>query len=92
MNPGEWVWVSEQQQLCRIVEVQSLWGQTLYRVWLPTQDTIVRIAADKLQPLTEAGLTSPAEIAYIAAAARVADALTKDVLLAVHISLTFANI
>ena len=67
MNPGEWVWAYEQQQLCRIVEVQSLWGQTLYRVWLPTQDAVVRMRADKLKPLTEAGRSSPAGIAYIAA-------------------------
>ncbi len=65
-----------------MIETQTLWGDTFHRVWLPTQDTVVRIPADKLKPLTEAGLTSRAEIAYIATAARLADALSKDVLLA----------
>lgn len=82
MQHGSWLWSEEHRQLCRVIETQTLWDDTFYRVWLPTQDAVVRVSVDKLKPLTEAGLTSPAEIAYIATAARIADALTKDVLLA----------
>jgi SNF2 family DNA or RNA helicase len=82
MQSSSWLWSEEHRQLCLVIETQTLWGDIFHRVWLPTQDTVVRIPADKLKPLTEAGLISPAKIAYIAAAARVADALTKDVLLA----------
>src|SRR5208282_4319966 len=52
------------------------------RVWLPSRDSVVRIPTSKLQPLENAGGCSSDEIAYVAAAARVADALTQDVLLA----------
>lgn len=82
MNSGDWVWSEEHRQLCKVVETQTLWGKTFHRVWLPTQDAVVRIRGDSLKPLTEAGLSSAAGIAYIAAAARVADALSQDVLLA----------
>ena len=81
MQNGSWLW-SEEHGQCLVIETQTLWGDTFHRVWLPTQDTVIRIPAGKLKPLTEAGVISPSGIAYVAAAARVADALTKDVLLA----------
>lgn len=82
VTPGSWLWSEEHQQLCRVVESQSLWGNQFCRVWLPTQEAIVRIPAEKLQPLNESALSNPAQLTYIAAAARIADALTQDVLLA----------
>jgi len=81
MNPGAWLWSEEHRQLCKVIETQTLWGSTFHRIWLPTQDTVVRVRADKLKPLT-AELTSPATITYTATAARIADALTQDILLA----------
>lgn len=77
-----WLWSEEHQQLCKIVETQTLWGNTFHRIWLPNQDTVVRVRADKLKPLADAEITTPASIVYIATAARIADALTQDVLLA----------
>lgn len=43
---------------------------------------MVLIPASRLRSLESAGTGSPDDIAYITAAARVADALTQDVLLA----------
>lgn len=77
-----WLWSEEHQQLCKIVETQTLWGNTFHRIWLPNQDTVVRVRADKLKPLSDAEITTSASIVYIATAARIADALTQDVLLA----------
>lgn len=62
---------------CKVIEEQTLWGQTVCRVWLPNQDTVVRVPraalrtlnAD-LQPEIETG-----RIAYVAAAAKVAEVL-----------------
>ncbi|HAF50683.1 MAG TPA: helicase, partial [Synergistaceae bacterium] len=68
--------------LCQVIEAQTLWGETTCRVWLPGRDSVVRIPASRLKSLESAGTGSPDDIAYIAAAARVADALTQDVLLA----------
>lgn len=52
------------------------------RVWLPGRDSVVQLPASRLIPLENAGIGSPDYIAYVAAAARVADALTQDMLLA----------
>ena len=77
-----WQYSPDHRQLCQVIESQTLWGETICRVWLPTCDSVVRISASRLKPLENAGTGSSDNIAYIAAAARVADALTQDVLLA----------
>ncbi len=82
MEPSEWAWSIDHRQACRIVEAHDLWGQTIYRVWLPGRDSVVRIPASRLKSLDGRGTGSPDNIAYIAAGARLADALTQDVLLA----------
>ena len=82
MNPGDWAWSDEHQEVCRVVDVQALWGEVLYRVWLPARDATVRIRADRLRPVAEAGIFNQDRIAYVAAAARVSDSLEQDVLLA----------
>ena len=80
--PDKWFYSPVHGELCQVIEVQTLWGEATCRVWLPGRDSVVRIPASKLMPLESAGTGSPDNIAYIAAAARVADALTQDVLLA----------
>ncbi len=81
MNVG-WAYSADYGQICQVIETQTLWGETSCRVWLPGRDSVVRIPASRLKPLESAGTGSPDDIAYIVAAARVADALTQDVLLA----------
>jgi len=78
----KWFFSPDHGQPCQVIETQTLWGETTCRVWLPGRDTIVRVPASRLQPLEYVGTGSPDHIAYVAAAARVADALTQDVLLA----------
>ncbi len=82
MSDGAWYFSPDHGQLCQVIETQTLWGETTCRVWLPGSDAVVRIPASRLKPLADAGAGSPDAIAYIAAAARVADTLTQDVLLA----------
>ncbi len=77
-----WYYSSDHGQLCQVIETQTLWGETTCRVWLPGRDPVVRVPASRLKPLESAGSSSPDNIAYVAAGARVADALTQDVLLA----------
>ncbi len=67
---------------CQVIETQTLWGDMTCRVWLPGSDLVVRIPASSLKPLEDAATFTPAGVAYVTAAARVADALTQDVLLA----------
>ncbi len=82
IDPNSWYYSPDHGQLCQVIEAQTLWGETTCRVWLPGRDSVVRIPASRLKSLESAGAGSPDTIAYIAAAARVADALTQDVLLA----------
>ncbi|MCW7077464.1 MAG: helicase-related protein [Candidatus Syntrophoarchaeum sp.] len=79
---GEWAYSDDYGQICRVIETQTLWGETVCRVWLPGKDTVVRLPATRLRPVHEASVGTVDGIAYLAAAARVADALTQDVLLA----------
>ena len=81
MNSG-WYFSMDHRQLCQVIEAQTLWGETACRVWLPGRDSIVRVLASRLKPIESADTGSPDHIAYVAAAARVADALTQDILLA----------
>ncbi len=82
LSVGGWVYDSEHRALGRVIETQTLWGETVCRVWLPGKNTIVRLPAAYLRPVHEASIGTVDGIAYLAAAARVADALTQDVLLA----------
>ncbi|BDA68796.1 hypothetical protein CAL7716_029620 [Calothrix sp. PCC 7716] len=34
-----WLWSEEHRQLCKVIETQTLWGNTFCRIWLPNQDT-----------------------------------------------------
>jgi len=78
----DWCYSPDHGQLCQVIETQTLWGVKSYRVWLPGRDVVVQVPADRLKPLESADLGSPDNIAYITAAARIADAMTQDVLLA----------
>jgi hypothetical protein len=67
MTPGEWVWNEEQRQICQLIEMQRLWGETICRVWLPAQEAVVNLTAACLNPVAEAALTiSGHHLAYIA--------------------------
>ena len=51
MNPGDWAWSTEHEAICRILDVQTVWDHTLYRMWLPIQDAVAHVRADRLKPL-----------------------------------------
>ena len=76
-NRVQWCYSSQYQSTCKVIEEQTLWGQTICRVWLPNQDAVVRIPRSALQPVN-ANLNPDIEahrIGYIAAAAKVAEVL-----------------
>jgi len=77
-----WAWSPEHRQICRVIETEELWGQSVSRVWLPNSDAIVRMPTAHLRPLNECDLMSENLLVYLSAAARVAEALTQDVLIA----------
>lgn len=72
-----WQYSTVHNSACKVIEEQTLWGQTVCRVWLPNQDAVVHIPHSTLRPLS-AGLQPQIEagrIAYVAAAAKVAEVL-----------------
>ena len=82
MKVGDWVWSKEHNQSCQVINAKTIWGNTTYRVWLPTQDVIVRLTKNQVTPLSAAQPIGPDQIAYVATAARITEALAQDVLLA----------
>ncbi len=82
LQVGDWVWSEENHTVCRVVDVENHWGETSVRVWLPGADSVARIPASKIKLLESTGAGTPDHINYVAAGARVADALAQDVLLA----------
>ena len=72
-----WQFSTVHKSACKVIEEQTLWGQTVCRVWLPDQDAVVRVPRSALRPLS-ADLQPEIEverIAYVAAAAKVAEVL-----------------
>jgi superfamily II DNA or RNA helicase len=72
-----WQYSTMHNSACKIIEEQTLWGQAICRVWLPNQDAVVRVPRSSLRPL-KADLHPMIEagrIAYVAAAAKVAEVL-----------------
>jgi SNF2 family DNA or RNA helicase len=78
---GGWYFDEGRRLRCRVLEHVDTWGQTAVRVWYPEAQTILLVAPDQLKPVEDLR-TSPQEIAYVTAAARVADALEENTLLA----------
>tara|TARA_R110001592_G_scaffold165883_2_gene400508 strand:+ start:20597 stop:23500 length:2904 start_codon:yes stop_codon:yes gene_type:complete len=72
-----WQYSNIHDSVCKVIEEQTLWGQSVCCVWLPNQNAVVRVPRSALRPLStdlqpkiEAG-----RIAYVAAAAKVAEVL-----------------
>ncbi len=81
-SQAAWAWSLEHDALCRIIERQDLWGGPVYEVWIPSLGSVVRLTQDQLSLDGSAPEPDPAWLTYLAAAARVADALSGDLLLA----------
>jgi len=77
-----WKYSTIHNSICKVIDTQTLWGETYCHIWLPERNAIVRIPASNLRPLEGTIASSPDYIGYVASAARIAEALTQDILLA----------
>ena len=77
-----WVWSSAHRQAAKVIESSSLGGDGYNRLWLSQSDSVVRVANEHISLLSDTVSSSPDQIAYIAAAARIAASQTEDILLA----------
>ena len=82
MQAGEW-WLSlDHDEPCRIVETERLWGQTACLIWLPRRGAAVRVPESRLKPIEANDARLLHRLSFASAAARVADALERDALVA----------
>jgi len=82
MEIGDWVYCDNYREYCRIVSSENLWGQTYFRVWLSGSNTVVRIEKGQIIPLSASENLRQSHFTYIASAARIADTVAHDTLLA----------
>jgi hypothetical protein len=78
---SEWFWHVRHATPCLVVDRQRAWGGLAYRVWLPTKDVVLRARPDELTDLGDRPPTQEA-ILHAAAAAKLADAMEDNLLLA----------
>jgi len=82
LSVGSWAFSTAHGESVRILDVETVWSHTVYQVWIPRLATVERVPAESLSPGQPTKATSLDRITYAVAAARIADALTQDVLLA----------
>jgi superfamily II DNA or RNA helicase len=78
---GDWCWHKRQASPCRVVDRQEFWGDTVYRVWLPARDAVVRVRSADLDAI---GNVQPSvdHVLHTVSAAKLLDALEDNLLLA----------
>ena len=79
---GRWAFSTAHGESVRIVDIETVWGHTVYQVWIPRLATVERVLAESLSPAQPTNGTGLDRITYVVAAARITEALTQDVLLA----------
>jgi len=79
---GDWVWSIPHGETGQVVAVENLWGVCTLRLWLPMSDTTVRVTDDTIMSEGDRPLPNKHDFVFIAAAAKIADALSTDALLA----------
>ncbi len=82
MQPGEWWHSIDHDEPCRVVDTDALWGQATCLVWLPRRGTAVRVLQKRLAPLITGESHLLDRLSYVSAAARIADSLERDALVA----------
>lgn len=82
MNPGDWCYSLDHDEPARVIATEVVWGAETAQVWLARRDAVVRVHSNRLQALGSAGVPSPSQLCYAAAAARILDAMERDALIA----------
>jgi SNF2 family DNA or RNA helicase len=81
-----WSWSKSYQEQVKVIERIELWGTSNYRIWLPDRDTVALVpSSDIVDSGSVCFKEKETEVAYIKfllMAAKLANLLTEDVLLA----------
>jgi hypothetical protein len=54
-----WQYSTVHNSACKVIEEQTLWGQTVCRVWLPNQDAVVRVLQSDEESIQKMGNDFP---------------------------------
>jgi superfamily II DNA or RNA helicase len=79
---GDWVWSIQHRETGRVVSVEELWGLRTLRLWLAMSDRTVRVTDEAVLSVTDRPPLTEHDLTFVTAAARIADALSTDALLA----------
>lgn len=79
---GTWAYSAEHRESVRILDVETAWRHTVYQIWIPRLSKVERVSAESLVLNEPNRATGIDRITYAVTAARIADALAQDVLLA----------
>ena len=79
---GDWAYTKAHKAVARIVEVRQIWNHLAYRIWIPASAMVTQVPGDDLLPVSDARPCGLAHVTYASAAARIADSLAHDALLA----------
>jgi hypothetical protein len=60
---NNWVIITSNNSICRIIDVEELWEEKYYRVWNPSKNTINRVNSDQIQAID--GATQKNQAGYI---------------------------
>jgi len=74
---SNWQYSTTYNSPCKILDTQTLWGQTICHIWLPDSDTVVKVPCDSLRDL-EIDIDAEKEVSkilYISSAAKIAQAV-----------------
>lgn len=72
-----WQYSTTHNSPCKVLDTQTLWDQTICRIWLPNSDTVIKVPCDSIKPL-EIEIDTEKEvnkILYISSAAKIAQAV-----------------
>jgi hypothetical protein len=71
---------SAHNSVCKIIDEETLWGETFCSVWLQNENRVVKVKKEELKPVgvSERGDKASERIAYLAAAGKVAEVLEKS--------------
>ncbi len=58
MNAGDWVWSDEYCETGRVVDVEELWDELFYRLWLLSRAVVVRVPAAGVRPVAATAAAS----------------------------------
>lgn len=80
---GDWCFSITYRNAAKIVEIIQHWEITAVRLWFPGSDATIRQSISEVLPLdADSSVISAHYLTYLATAARIADTLTHDLLLA----------